>query len=77
MVIQTKYNIGDNLFFITHNRIVVKKIKAILIEVKDINNIRVEYGYKEAPDDVMGSNPIIFVNEVDAFFTKDELIKSL
>ena len=76
MHIITKYGLEDNLFFIEHNKVVTKKIISIEIKIsKDYSKI--SYGYKSMHDTVMDSNPMCYIEESLAFFTKEELLKSL
>ena len=75
MKIETKYNVGDNLYFLENNEVVIKEI--VDIETWSNTNItNIKYGYHLYPPSVMGSNPLKHVNEKNAFFTKEELINS-
>jgi len=77
MKIETKYNVGDKLYFLKNNEVIIRQIEEISLVVNKNKTTKITCGYRQYPNDIMGSNPIKYVNEIDAFFTKDELLKSL
>lgn len=68
MKIETKFNIGDNIWFMSANKPASHKIAYIRINV-DRENV-VEIGY--TPDGL-----VLKLIEKDVFSTKEELIASL
>ena len=85
MQINTKYNIGDSLYFVENNKIVSREICGVNVEIFKVNEcvnefrnkFTIVYKYLKYPKEVMGENPILYVNEEDAFITKQELIEKL
>lgn len=76
MTIETKYNIGDVVWFIDNNMATQSKIRSIVIEVGGVGSIiKRHILYRMYVDDIIRRNPL--VRESDLFPTKEELIKSL
>lgn len=76
MNIETKYSINDDLYFINNYKITIKKIVEITVSVNE-KQMKIVYGYYKYCNTTMGSNPLSYINETNAFFTKEELLKSL
>ena len=71
MIIETKYNIGDEVWFINHNKVCVSFITDIRVR-KNKTNIKVEYHIEPQHKIVFG-----VIKEQELFSTKEELLKSL
>lgn len=77
MKIETKYNIGDTLYFLENNKVVTHEVLGVQITIDSYDNITTVCNYKQYPITAMGANPPIPVNEKYAFLTKEELLESL
>ena len=76
MTIETKYNIGDEVWFIDNNMATQSKIRSIVIEVGGEGSIiKRHILYRMYIDDIILRKPL--VRESDLYTTKEELIKSL
>ena len=76
MTIETKYNIGDVVWFIDNNMATQSKIRSIVIEVGRVESIiKRHILYRMYVDDIIRRIPL--VRESDVFPTKEELLKSL
>lgn len=73
MEIKTKYNIGDNVCTLYHDRIVYGTITNIKISIDHKSNIQVEYIIINST--YIGQN--IYFKEFTIFKTKEELLKKL
>lgn len=72
MTIETKYNIGDEVWFMQDNKVCSDTITAIhTYRTETISNIT--YGFGKS----IRSQIIAVINEQDLFPTKEELLKSL
>lgn len=72
MTIETKYNIGDEVWFMQDNKVCSDTITAIhTYRTETISNIT--YGFGKS----IRSQIIAIINERDLFPTKEELLKSL
>ena len=78
MDINTKFNIGEDIFVMHNNRIVNAEIKSIFIEVfprtTPCSNIIVKYKVEKFEYDLCEE---FEVNEDDIFTNKEDLIQSL
>jgi hypothetical protein len=72
MKLETKFNIGNKVFFLAQRKVAESKVKEIKIEVSD-NRINIIYICTLQDDHIVG----IKVNEEDAFKSKEILLKSL
>lgn len=76
MTIETKYNIGDEVWCIDNNMVTQSKIRSIVIEVGGAGSIiKRHILYRMYVDDIIRRKPL--VRESDLFPTKEELLKSL
>lgn len=72
MNIETKFNIGDAIYFIGNKKCVASTVRCLEIYVK-ASSTNVVYLCNKEPN----QNVNIKVDECDAFKSKDELVKSL
>ena len=76
MKIETKYNIGDNIWFMNANKAVCYKINSFKISIyrkgTNANNVNQEYTIEYSPEGL-----VLFLNEDNCFATKEELLNSL
>ena len=78
MTITTKYNIGQEVFYICDKRVATMKVWGIKIEIEEGFDGQYVYPDKRKKKIVyydFGNHN--FVNEKDLFPTKEELLKSL
>ena len=75
MVIETKYNVGEDVFFMRDNRILHGNITAILIKVASIpdSTKKVEYEICTYGTGIK----TVFYSENSLYTTKQELLSSL
>lgn len=72
MKIETKYNVGDKVWLITHNTICNLTIKSIMVtSYPTFNSIKYGFGTTEK------TRMFDFVEEKFVYPTKEELLKSL
>lgn len=76
MTIKTKYNIGDELWFMANNKPTTIKVWNIIVEIKTKCDGQYTYGthHKIYYQDYYGYHKIL---EQELFPTKEELLKSL
>jgi len=79
MQIETKFDIGDTVFFIEENKVQQATIKRISINVNESNS---QFGYGYKPDarirySTDSSNLSKYKNEEQLFKTKQDLLDSL
>lgn len=67
MVIETKHNIGDKVYFLYNDRIEFGEINQIHIKIFDDIDINITYVI----------NKDLYINGIKCFKTKDELLDSL
>lgn len=72
MVIETEYNIGDEVYTLYKNKVTKTKIKAVDVLVS--TDITVKYN-SDIVEGLFESNKVFM--EKDLFKTKEELLKSL
>lgn len=70
MKIETKFNIGDTVYFIYKNKIVSEKVYKLYVEKEGENDLSIKYGFYIDHDYAM-------VDEGNCFVNKEELINSL
>lgn len=70
MKIETKFNIGDTVYFIYNNKIVSEKVYKLYVEKERGSSLSIKYGFEFQYD-------YAIINEGNCFVTKEELIKSL
>lgn len=76
MTIETKYNIGDMVWFIDNNMATQSKIRSIVIEVGGVGStIKRHILYRMYVDDIIRRKPL--VHESNVFPTKEELIAKM
>lgn len=73
MKIETKFNIGDTIFFLHENRVLESIIRSIKIDVKEPDDFNIIYVCNKDEDSVVG----IKVNEGIVFGSKKQLLSSL
>lgn len=71
MTIETKYNIGDEVWFIWENKVYVSFIEDVRVK-RNNKNIKIEYMVESMQKKDFGLK-----KESDLFPTKEELLKSL
>jgi hypothetical protein len=77
MTIETKKNIGDNIWFLHNNKALVKSINQINIEIKPDSSIEEKY-FVNINEDIKNSLyecKIIYPSSI--FETREDLINSL
>jgi hypothetical protein len=73
MTIQTKYNMGDSLFFIRNNEILKRKIRLINVSIGEFNT-SIEYEFLvEEKITMLDKDTICVRDEVSCFKTIEEL----
>lgn len=71
MTINTKYNIGDEVWFMNENKAYVSFIKDVMVK-RNNKNTKIEYMVESMQKKDFGLK-----KEQDLFSTKEELLKSL
>ncbi len=76
MTIETKYNIGDMVWFMENNMVAHRAISVVYVEGGIVNGkTRLQILYKMNAHKEIGCDAL--VRESDLFPTKEELLKSL
>lgn len=71
MTIETKYNLGDEVWFYHHKNIIRSRVRSITLLVRK-DSISATYLMED-----MWTDQYIVLNEDELFPTKEELLKSL
>lgn len=78
MNIRTQFNIGDTVFFLSHNKVNEGRVKRIVVDCskgtskKDTELVTIQYDIRVSDNLSSYDKP-----ESECFSSKDELIKSL